>query len=485
MATTIRPTLADSYFDYEAEGRTQSPPSIGSIVAVAQTSNWGPTNVATECDSEDEFLATYGGSDTDLYRAVRDAFRGQGVAGKGGAGSVLVYRQATSAAAKGTKVLNNTTPAAAITLTAKYNGTRANALRITTQAGTAPSTTDILVLDGALVVEKYTAASTDIVGLVAQINATSQWFTAVAGVTSVALALVSASAVTGGVDGETLTGTEWTATFAALDRERWQGFAAYKLTDPTLTASMVAWIKGRNLLGQRSWAVVGGAVAESMSAATTRSQGINDWDVINLGRGTLHLTDDNRDVSTSEFVARYAGARAWRGEGRDDIFVRFANVEIVDGPTLAEQQSALDTGVVVFSRDTNVTAPVFIREAVNTYADDSQSPVDSNGNKLKPKALWRRVKNIAIQQGIELEVQEWARSGDILGELPVNEKTRAIVLGRVKIAYQTRESAQIVQPGWTVADAAGETDDDDFVGYVHGFHPTRSLRQIFNQARVG
>jgi hypothetical protein len=128
---------------------------------------------------------------------------------------------------------------------------------------------------------------------------------------------------------------------------------------------------------------------------------------------------------------------------------------------------------------------VFIREAVNTYIDDSQSPVDTQGVKMHPKALYRVIKNIAIQQGIELEIGDWARGGEILGDLPVNDKTRALVLGRVQLAYKVREAAQVVQPGWSVALAGTPSDDDDFIEYVHGFHPTRSLRQIFNTARIG
>lgn len=485
MSTTVRPELADAYFDWEAEGRASSPPSIGSVVAVAQTADWGPVNTATLLESEDELYATFGDSDTDLHRAVRDAFKGQGVSGKGGAGAVLAYRQAASSAAAATKVLSNTTPATAITLTARYKGTRANALRITVQTGAVGGTKDLIILDGALVVEKYTHTAIDLVDLVAAINAQSPWFTAALTTDGVALGNISASAASGGTDGSTLTGTEWTATFAALDRERWSGFAPYGLTDPTIRASLVAWIQQRNAAGMRSWAVVGGALGEDMTTASARSVAINDWDVMNLGRGTIHLVSDNRDVSTAQFVARYAGARAWRGESRNDIFVRFGDVELADAPSLSEQTQALGSGVVVFSRDTNTLAPVFIREAVNTYSDDSQSPVDAQGNKIRPVAFWRNVKNIAIQQGIELEVGEWFRSGDAAGELANTEKGRAIVLGRVKIAYQKRESAQVVQPGWSVAEAAGGTDDDDFVSYVHGFHPTRSLRQMFNLARVG
>lgn len=481
----VQPALADVYFDWEAEAASTPQPSVGQVVAVAAVSTYGPVNTVEELDSYDDYLTDFGNDDTELRRAVWGAFKGQGYNGYGGASQVLVYRQATDAAASASKTLQNTTPATALTLTAKQPGTRANSLRITVQASPISGNKQLLVLDGALVVETYDHLATNMAAFASDINELSDWFTAAVGVDGVALANVSSSAVAGGNDGEDLLGADWTATFDAFDRERWGIFPAYNVTDGPTLASIIAWIQDRNTLGQRCFLVIGGATDEVLSTAITRTAGINDYNIINLGEGTLHLTDDDRDCSTAEFTSRYAGARAWRGEARGDIFVRFGDVDLTTGASLADQQTALNGGVVVFSRDTYAAAPVFIREARNTYVDDSQSPVDTQGNKTHPVALYRVIKNIAIQQGIEEEVRDWATTGDVLGSLPVDDKTRALVLGRVQTAYSVREAAEVVQPGWTVTDAAGASDDDDFVAYVHGFHPTRSLRQILNVARIG
>jgi hypothetical protein len=488
-----RPVLADVYFQYEAEGRTPQQPSIGGIVALAATNDWGPVNTAVLCLSEDEYLGGndanpggFGSSDTALHRAVHDAFKGQQVNGKAGAGAVLVYRQATPSAAAASHILQNTTPATGVTITAKNPGTRGNALRLTVQASATVGNKTLLILDGALVIESYDFVQTNISGLVAEVNLASQWVTATLGVDGVALANVSAVALTGGNDGTVLTGTEWTATMNAFDRERWAIFAAYNLTDPTIRASLVAWTQQRNTLtpGARCFLIVGGALGEDLSTANARSQAINDFNIINLGQGTLHYTDEDRDLSTAEFVARYAGARAWRGENRDDIYVRFADVDVIAGPSLTEQAAALLGGTVVFSRDTAIV-PCFIREAVTTYTDDTASTLDSDGNKTHPVALYKRIKDVAIQHAIELELGEWARSGDILGDMPVDDKTRQLVLGKVRTSYQSRELARVVQPGWSVALDGPVSDDDDFVALRHGFHPTRSLRQMFNVARIG
>lgn len=481
--------LAGSYFNWEAEGAPTVVPSIGAIVVAPGTHDWGPTNVAVLVEDMDDFRFVFGKStDTPLFRAVYNAFKGDI---NGGAGAVLAYRQATSSAATAVKILNNTAAAPALTLTALYKGTRGNDFRLTTQASATPSSTDLLVLDGALVIERYTFLTafdaTTAANLAAAINRDSGWLSATVGTTGTALAAVSAQALTAGDDGATLVGGDWLAMQDALDAERWAVIGAYGLTDPTIRAAMEAWISQRNSLGQRSTVVFGGASGESLATANTRSDGLNNWECVNLGVGSLLLDDLGISVSTAEFTTRMAGAIANRGETRDMIYVRFPDVSLEDAPTRTDEESALDHGTTVFSRDTNLTAPVFIREAVTTYTDDSQSPVDDEGNKTHPVDQYKRIKNLSIQHAIELEVNDWATGGGVLGDLPVNDRVRAQVLGFLTVIYQRREDAEIIQPGWTVLldPAVPVSDDDDFVCYLHGFHPTRSLRQMVHRARVG
>jgi hypothetical protein len=75
----------------------------------------------------------------------------------------------------------------------------------------------------------------------------------------------------------------------------------------------------------------------------------------------------------------------------------------------------------------------------------------------------------------------------VLGEMPVDDKTRSLAIGFIRSIYQRREGAEIIQPGWTVVldPTVPQSDDDDFVAYLHGFKPTRSLRLMLHRARVG
>lgn len=494
MAFAVRPELAGNYFEWEAEETVTVPPSTGGVVCIPQTSDWGPFNTTVLLTSYDEFRELFGESSTPLQRAVYGAFKGEGRPGRGGAGAVIVYRMGVAsgggAAAQAAKVLNNTGAAAALTLTALYKGTRANALRATVQASAEAGFKEILLLDGSLVVERYTVAdgysSSQADELVAEINRSSNWVSAVKGTTGVALANVSASAFTGGLDGDTLTGAEWLAAQDAFDSERWSLIAAPGMTDSGVRAAFIAWIEERNAIGRRSMAVIGGAAAESLSTANARSVAANSWEVVNLGVGSLTLEDLGVTVGTADFSPRVAGAIANRGETGDLIFARFADVSIAGAPLSSEEESALGAGTTVFTRDTNADAPVFIREGVTTYTDDSQSPI-VNGVKTHPVSLYKRIKNVRIQHGIETELDEIVTAGGYFGDLPVNDRTRNLVIGLLKTLYQRREDAEIIQPGWTVDldPSVVVSDDDDFIQYLHGFHPTRSLRQMFHVARIG
>lgn len=495
MATL--PKLAGSYFTWEAEQARTVPATIGGILAVVGTHDWGPVNTAVLCRTWQNFISTFGSSETELSRAVFLGFKGQGFGGRGGAGSVLVVRQAASSAAKAAKILQNTTPAAALTLTAKHPGTRANALRVTVQAGSVTGTKELLILDGALVKEKYVFPDTGsgvLATLAAEINLLSPWVTAtVQADAGVALANISATPLTGGLDGATLTGAEWTATQAILDVERWSVLAPANLTDSAILAALRAWQKDRNANSVRCLLVDGAAASETganVAAAVTRATGTNNWDEVVLGAALLRDETFNRDMSTAEYASRVAGAIIARGEKLDSFYLRFSDVSLLSGPSLAGEVACLDGGVTTFSRDTNPDAPVFIREGLTSYSDDALSTVDNEGAKTHPVSFYKRIKNVRIQHAIELEAQEWATSGNVIGEFPVSDRSRSMVLGHYKTLYQGRQDNEVVQPGWSVgidqqatADAGG--DDSDGIFVQHGFHPTRSVRLIMNTARIG
>lgn len=491
-----RPELAGLYWDWETEDKPTTPPSTAAIEAVVGEHDWGPANVPTLCTSWPDFTKKFDTSMTDLAVAVYGAFRGEAVNGRGGAGAVLVYRigatSGGSALHKATLALSNTTPVVAVTLTALQPGTKGNTIAATVQPGAASGTTELILLVDGSVEETYVFPSTTLDVLVAAINLKSSWVSATLGTNGVALASVSAVAFATGADGSPAAGGDWTLMTGAMDQARFAGLAPANLTDPVILASLKAWAADRNSRGLRFWFAEGGVSNEAQSAASARAQAINGPNVLVLGMGLLHDDLLDLDLTSAQLAARYLGARLARGEAADDFYVRFADLSVAQTGVLAtldEQVSAINTGLIVFSVDSDPTAPIFIREAVTSYSDDSASPRLPDGTPQQPVKLWKRVKNIATQQAVEREAMEWATApgGPFEAGLAVDDKGRGLVIGYFKTLYQKRVDGRIIQAGFSVALATDvpQTDDDDFMVIDHGFHPIRSVRQIFNRVRMG
>lgn len=416
-------------------------PSIAETVAIPITHDWGPENEVNLVTSFAEFQQLYGDSTGAGMTAIYQAFKGQGVGGAGGAGGIQVYRMAVAGDGDyAVKTLNNTTPVAAITLTAIYKGTRGNRLTVTTQDDPLDAANDLLILlfDGAEV-ERYKYANTNITDLAAQINARSQWVTAGSVTSGTALAVVSASAFAGGDDGTTLTGTEWTAAMSALEFKRFSIFAPFHLTDATIRASLVAWAQAQDQANKPVMLVVGGAAAESLSTALTRASGIKDPNVVTVGIGTYHDSDLDADLSTSELAPRVAGVLAARGIKASLTFAKLGDLDVVGdtGPSNDEIISAIEGGVIPISQTSALDAAVRLEKGVTTYSVETgdDKPLDVFGDARLVRALHRFL----------ADVREW---GDdiVIGNVPVNDDTRDAVGNFVGSYLRGWEEDGIITP---------------------------------------
>lgn len=487
FSKTGRPKLPGAYFNFAGEGASPVPASPGAAVAIPFTHDWGPLDETVRVSSFGQFQAIYGTSDdTDGYRAVRQAFQGEGVDGRGGAGEVVCHRIGAAAAAKAVKTLNNTTPAAALTLTAVYEGTRGNDLKVTTQNYAADSAkNELIILDGTVVLERYRYTDTNITALAADINANSNWVTA-SGVTSgVALANVSGSSFASGNDGTTILIGDWTDAIAALELSPFAALCAYGLTDSATVTAVIAWAAEQNTLGKRFFTVLGGAADESVSTAVDRSVDCANENILNVGVGTL--TDatlgtggTSQTLGTAEFAARVAGALVARGELRSLTYARFAGVELTAGATLSELETCFDGGVIAFARDSHIDAPVHIKAGLTTWTQDN-----ADGEPTKPYLIYRQPKYVRTMHGIETDLTEWAEDGVLGGS--ITESTKDAVVGAAKQNLAVRTAAGAIQEGWTVGidQDPMPTSDDEFIALKINVSFARALEQIYFTVSVG
>lgn len=480
-----RPRRPGAYVNFEAMAAAPTPPlSQGSIVAVPGTGTWGPFEVSQLVTSPGQYDAVYGADDCPLRRAVHMAFAGEGILGRGGAGGVLVYRFGGSAAAKATRTVVNTagSPVTGLTLTAKYEGTRGNSLRITSQDNAAnAANNDLIILDGTVEVERFTYANTDVAGLAAAINSLSDWVTAVANVDGTALntALV-AQAFTGGNDGSTVIAGDWTDVRNALATKRFGVLPLYDMTDGAILTSFVTWAKDLNARGVRFMSIVGGLAAETVATAIARSASINDPNFVNLGVGTI-VHDDLGNLSTAQATPWLAGVMAHRGESAGITFARWAGVtSVTGGPTPSQIDQCFDGGVVVFAEDSYEPAPVHTEKGLTTYTTTSDVAV--------PYRTFREPKFMRIMHGIEADALALGIDPVFLGTRPVNDKTRQWAVGQMQAAMDARVRNEIVQSATSVVAVDQDpppSDDDNFVALRVPVRFSRDVEQFYLTATVG
>ena len=478
-----RPKRPGAYFNFQAAATEPELGSSQGTVAIAFRHSWGPSEQVVELNSFGEFLAVFGrGGDTPTegYRAVHDAFRGEGFGGRSGAGKVLAFRMVGASGAKATLAISNTTPATALTLTARYDGTIGNGLKAQVVVNAQDSVTynDLVIYDGTVEIERWRHTKADINGLRDAINAGSNWVTAVANVNGVALGTMgSPSSLASGNDGSTLLAADYTAWMAALEPQRFSLVAPADLTDGSILTSMKTWTVGLNTSGKRFMLVVGGAAGETVATAVTRSGTLGSPFIVNLGGGTY--TDSIfGDLSTAQLAPRLAGIIAASGESQSITFKRLAGLTIKIGATEAEVLAGLAGGVVNIARDSHPEAPVRLEKGLTTYTTTSDPDV--------PYAIYSNPKFVRTMMGLELELTEFAEM-NVIGRLPVNDSTREYLVGQMSARMEAREAAGVIQPGWTVGidQDPPPSDDDEFVALTYQIGFGRSLEQVFNTVVVG
>jgi hypothetical protein len=483
FSKSVRPELPGVYTDFVATPQTVVLPSTEDIVLVPFTSDWGPFKAVEECASFQDYLTKYGTTKSDSYRAVYGAFQGEGIPGFPGAGIVLAYRFGTSAAAKATKTLQNSTPADAITVTALYEGTRANNFKVEVRTNALDVTLkDFVVYEGTAILETFTFTPDDLADLASTVNASSRYvqISVLLDGTALANTAIGGVAMTGGNNGDTsVTSGDWAAVLTAVQPFRFSVLAPANLTDGSVQTAVGAWADNVNTKGKRVMAVLGGAAGENIATANTRSKGLNSPYVINLGQGTL-IDEDGTLLSTAQLAPRIAGILAHRGERQSLTFARLAGLDFapnVNQPTEDDQLLGMANGTVTIGKDSHPLAPLRLVKGVTTFTTKS----DAN----RPYRIYSNPKFIRTMGGFETELNEFGEQ-EVIGQLPINKHTRDFVIGRARQLLQKREDAGVIQPGWTVDidQNPPPQSTDEFVALAYQWTFGRSTEQLFNTVVV-
>lgn len=322
-----------------------TPGATNGIVAVLFRSDWGPTGSVQEIADERQISELYGaGGAGGTTGVLREVFRGR-------ASEVLALRLGTGGT-KATIVLDDGAAADAVTLTAKYEGVRANGWTVTKRATLADATkNEVITHEGSVILETitYSPGADDATALVAAIEdpvlGSRYWDAELDAAGDVAA--VAQSAVAGGV-APTINGAAVTEALGLLETEPF-GVLVTDLEDSASHAQIDAWVDRVRSEGKRVMAVVGEPTTVAIATRRANATALNNAAIVYVLNGFV-TTDGTQE-------GRYAAARVAGMIGAARLTDSLTNqtvegaTDLVGALTGSEYVSAIQAGALTFSRN--------------------------------------------------------------------------------------------------------------------------------------
>lgn len=433
------------------------------IVAMPGTADWGPLRAATTIYSEAQLAATFGpstGAGT-LYNAVKEALRG-------GAKEILAFRMAAAAAAKATRNLLDATAGIAITLTAKYEGARANGFTVDVATNAVDGTKkDVKISESGVLLETFSGATN--AAIVAAINATdgtgSKYVTAVAGAGTF-VTNVAAAAMTGGNSGLSILAADWVGFENALEPLKWDIVAANALTDAGMLATFFSWIKSLRDTGSKVMGVIGGGTAETLATAKTNaSSTYNHEGVVYLWPGVVDAAGVARNGS--EFTPRIAGMIAAKGISVSMTFAPVTNLtSVASTPSHAEIEAALGAGVLLITTDGK--GGFRIERGITTL--------------VTPPAglsiVWKKIRVVRILDTLYNSINQ-AAQGSFIGTIPNNEDGQAAIIAAVSSFIEDLANRGLLSSDFSVKLDTANPSTGDKIFLAITIKPIDAVEYIF------
>ena len=503
-STASPPAKPGPYANFVGAAAEAVADAVEGVEAVLGTSDWGPSDRPYEVTSPggltDLFGATTGQT---LRRAVLAGLQGLD---DGGAQRVLAQRVLGTGAVKATCVLNDGSAAAALTLTAKHAGTRPGAWTVSVQTNADDATKkDVILYESGIELERYSRQVNTNDAIAAAINAAaSDYVTAavtgagaralgnVVGVAAGAGSFGTGSGGVAGTNGAAVTSVELAAALAVLQNYR---FNAVLLAGgfESLQATFISWLRDlNNTLGNRCFGVIGGALAESLATALTRSQLYDDgasappfslYD--DVAKNVINVTQDWRRVVDgvvlpSNQVAEYiAGAVAGIGLKRSLVYEVASGYQVANPLTPAQSETAQGYGLIYFENDGVDRVRVMSQSTALLTTIESTQQTES-----KRPAVHRKIRNVGTDHFIQNRLRD-LYSDRYIGALANTETGRKSIVGATLGFLEVLEEALILASGTSTVDL-----DERFVQvgsavYLKlGITYQQTIERIFLSVRV-
>lgn len=470
------------YINFLSQTQLGVQPETNGVVMVLGTADWGAVNDVTTVTSELEVTEAFGTGGS-LNLLVSQALRG-------GAATVKAYRMAVSGtAAKASLSLNDIatpTPAAALTLTAKYEGVRANAFEVTVAVNANDAAKkDLTITENGLVIETFTFVENDdliamINGDVAGVNASRYVTATIAGAANRSVANLAATALAGGNSGTSVTATEFSGALAAIETEDWDLLVPSDTTNSSIQTSVRTYVARLRDEGKKVVAVMGGVSTAGMDTATLATT------------LTSALADAAGSMGNHEGVVRVfpgivdevSGAALTGAQSASRVAGMIGaasfNSSITKHPTGAAE---------VTSRLTNAQ----IKQAMAgglcvLVAQQGRAVVESGVNTLTTftDTKSRDFRKIRVVRAIDAvaETITTALDNSVIGYVSNDDNGKLYTIGLIQAALDVFRQAGAIEAGYTVIPTPGATADKDEFFVTIGITPIDSIEKVFITARV-
>lgn len=447
------------YSNILAEAAQILEPGAGGTVFIVGKADWGPEDTVVSTFSErasnrGSAVEAWFGKTGSLVTLSAQAFRG-------GAAEVKCLRIAAAAAAKATVSITDGTSAALI-LTAKYTGTRANGFAVTVKDH--PSAGKLLeITEGGSLIESHFIETNENDDIATLVNATSEYVTAEStGTAGRALDDVASASMAGGNSGSTLVAADYVAAQGVAANE---AFDVYVQDDDTTSANQDAagsWATIQREAGHRFVVVHGGATTESAADARSRAQAFDNTSNIYVHPG---FTDsDGVEYSGQEAGARVAGMIAAKGFTRAVTYAPLEDVaktNVALSPTNVELH--IEAGVLTLVSD---GGSVRVSKGINTLT--TTGPVHGNLDSF------RKIRTIRTLDAVENGLERGARP--YIGEVTNDADGRKSLEGAMSAFLDELVSGNAIQEGYTLRVDQGSGDQ---VFITVGVTPLDSIEQVF------
>jgi hypothetical protein len=431
------------YIDFVSSAQAAINIGVIGTVAIAGISDWGPQELVTVLNGEQDIINNFANSDSasaTLYRQCRQAFLG-------GATKVLAFRMVGTSPVKGTLNLLDLNSLAVIRIDAKYVGVYGNNFSLTIAANVTDNTkTDIKLFNSGVLVRTWTTtvnsgASGFVDNVVSLINSDNNnlWIVAVKlanGANN--LAAISAVSLASGANGNAISGTNYTNAQNAFEIQDFNIFTA-ETVNSGIRASIQSWVDTmRSNEGKKIMAVLGSDVGDSISTGISTAQGMNNEGMVFVFPGAVlpNAAGVLTTYSGAQVSSRIAGMIAARNIGESMTNRQIDAATNVETRTLvSDQKLLLAAGVCLLSwTGTMVTV---LRGLTTLYNPPSGKP-----------AAFKKINVVRTADAIANAIKVSAENS-FIGKVPNDKIGQDALIAAVNKFLGVLVKSRAVEPGFT------------------------------------